>query len=99
MPPHSDESFRLNALRTSIFHTSRTKGAFLFDVYPCKEKSTDQQSMLLLKEQHPNVQACVPLSDGSRRYLEIYIMPQNDSKNIDQKGFSFPNVNLVVYLF
>lgn len=97
LPPHSDESSRLNTLQTSIFRTSRTKGAFLFDISPCKEKYTDQQSMLLLKEQHPNVHACVPLSDGPRRYLEVYITPQNDSNDIAQKGLTFPEVNLVVY--
>ncbi|CAO3680742.1 unnamed protein product [Rhizopus stolonifer] len=96
IPPHSDESSRLNTLQTSIFRTSRTKGAFLFDISPCKEKYTDQQSMMLLKEQHPNVHACVPLSDEPRQYLEVYIMPQNDSNNIVHRGLTFPDVNLVV---
>ncbi|CAO3688457.1 unnamed protein product [Rhizopus stolonifer] len=34
MPPHSDESSRLNTLQTSILRISRTKGAFLFDISP-----------------------------------------------------------------
>ena len=97
MPPHNDESSRFNTLQTSIFRTSRTKGAFLFNISPCKGKYNDQQNMVLLKEQHPNVHACVPLSDGPRRYLEVYIMPQKDYNNIAQTGPTFPDVNLVVY--
>ncbi|KAG0929864.1 hypothetical protein G6F30_011855 [Rhizopus arrhizus] len=97
LPPHSDDSSTLNTLQTSIFRTSRTKGAYLFDISACKEKYTDQQSMLLLKEQHPNVHACVPLNDGPRRYLEVYITQPNDHNDIVNNGLVFPKVNLRIY--
>ncbi|KAG1124554.1 hypothetical protein G6F37_013162 [Rhizopus arrhizus] len=82
IPPHSDDSSTLSTLQTRIFRASRTKGAYLLDISACKGKYTDQQSMILLKEQHPNVYACVPLSDGPRRYLEVYIEKENDNNDI-----------------
>jgi hypothetical protein len=36
-------------------------------------ENTVQQCMVLARKQHPNAHACIPLSDGSKRYLEIYI--------------------------
>ncbi|KAG1050145.1 hypothetical protein G6F43_007564 [Rhizopus delemar] len=95
--PHSDDSSTLNTLQISIFRTSRTKGAYLFDISACKEKYTDQQSMLLLKEQHPNVHACVPLNEGPRRYLEVYITQPNDHNDIVNIDLVFPKVNLRIY--
>ncbi|KAG1135539.1 hypothetical protein G6F37_012744 [Rhizopus arrhizus] len=53
--------------------------------------------MILLKEQHPNVYACVPLSDGPRRYLEVYIEKENDNNDIMNSGLIFPDANLKVY--
>ncbi|EIE90399.1 hypothetical protein RO3G_15110 [Rhizopus delemar RA 99-880] len=97
LPPHSDNSSTLNALQTSIFRTSRTKGAYLFDISTCKEKHIDQQSMLLLKEQHPNVYACVPLNDGPRRCFEVYITQPNAHNDIMNNGLVFPKVNLRIY--
>ncbi|KAG1175709.1 hypothetical protein G6F36_011054 [Rhizopus arrhizus] len=97
VPPHVDDSSKLNTLQTSIFRTSRTKGAFLFDISSCKEKYTDQQCMIILKEQHPSVHACVPLNDGPRRYLEVYIIPQNDNNDILNQGLTFKEANLRIY--
>ena len=97
IPPHSDESSTLSTLQTRIFRASRTKGAYLLDISACKGKYTDQQSMILLKEQHPNVYACVPLSDGPRRYLEVYIEKENDNNDIMNSGLIFPEANLKVY--
>lgn len=97
VPPHFDDSSKLNILQTSFFRTSRTKGAFLFDISSCKEKYTDQQCMIILKEQHPSVHACVPLNDGPRRYLEVYITPQNDNNDILNQGLIFKEANLRIY--
>lgn len=51
----------------------------------------------MLKEQHPNVPACVPLNDGPRRYLEMYITQQNDHNNIVNNRLVFPKVNLQIH--
>ncbi|CAO3663606.1 unnamed protein product [Rhizopus stolonifer] len=96
-PPNLMSRLDLTLSKPVFFAPREQMDAFLFNISPCKEKYTDQQSMLLLKEQHPNVHACVPLSDGPRQYLEVYIMPQKDSNDIAQKGLTFPDVNLVVY--
>jgi hypothetical protein len=58
--PHSDDLSQTKTLQTKIFKTSRTKNAPLIDISACKDKYTDLQSMMLLKNQHPNVHACVP---------------------------------------
>ena len=53
--------------------------------------------MLLLKEQYPNVYACVPLNDSPRRYLEVYITQQNDHNDTVNNGLVFSKVNLRIY--
>jgi hypothetical protein len=53
--------------------------------------------MMLLKNQHPNVHACVPLNDGSRRYLEVYISKNQDKQELLKKGLYFKDSNLTVY--
>ncbi|KAI8067709.1 uncharacterized protein B0P05DRAFT_203593 [Gilbertella persicaria] len=42
--------------------------------------------MVELKNQHPNVHACMALSDGATRYLEVYVTRDNDINNISRKG-------------
>ncbi|KAG1046895.1 hypothetical protein G6F43_010639 [Rhizopus delemar] len=53
--------------------------------------------MIILKEQHPSVHACVPLNDGPRRYLEVYIIPQNDNNDILNQGLTFKEANLRIH--
>ena len=52
--------------------------------------------MIILKEQHPTIHACVPLNDGPRRYLEVYITPQNDNNDIINQDI-FNEANLRAY--
>jgi hypothetical protein len=73
-------------LRTRLYRAARTNGAYLFDITDCKGKYTDQQCMMVLKDQHPNVHACLLLSDGPSRYLEVYIKPESDTNNIKSSG-------------
>jgi hypothetical protein len=95
--PHIDEPSQNKTLNSRIYKTSRSKGAYLFDISVCRDHYSDLQSMMLLKEQHPNVYACVPLNDGPRRYLEVYITKKDDSSNIFENGLYFKESNLVVY--
>jgi hypothetical protein len=53
--------------------------------------------MMLLKNQHPNVHACVPLNDGSKRYLEVYLSKNQDKQELLEKGLYFKDSNLTVY--
>ncbi|KAG1052617.1 hypothetical protein G6F43_005262 [Rhizopus delemar] len=53
--------------------------------------------MIILKEQHPNVHACVPLNDGPRHYLEVYITPQNNNNDVFNQGLIFKEANLGAY--
>jgi hypothetical protein len=95
--PHIDEPSQKKTLNSRIYKTSRSKGAYLFDISVCRDHYSDLQSMMLLKEQYPNVYACVPLNDGPRRYLEVYITKKDDSSNILENGLYFKESNLVVY--
>jgi hypothetical protein len=95
--PHHDDDSTLRSLQTRIFRTSRTPGAHLFDISAFKGKYTDQQCMIALKQQHPNVHACVPLSDGPCRYLEVYITKQNDQNDIANTGIVFRDFKLQVF--
>lgn len=53
--------------------------------------------MIILKEQHPNVHACVPLNDGPCHYLEVYITPQNNNNDVFNQGLIFKEANLGAY--
>jgi hypothetical protein len=48
--PHSDEQSKLRTLQSRIFRTSRTKGVHLFDISACKDKYSDLQSLMILKQ-------------------------------------------------
>lgn len=96
IPPDVEDEQTLNTLNTRVYKPSRTKGAYLFDITPCKKQYTDLQSMLLLKDQHPNVHACVPLSDGDQRYLEVYVTKENDTNDILYQGIIFKELKLQV---
>jgi hypothetical protein len=89
----SNEQYN-RSLQTRLYRTARNNGAYLFDITECKGKYTDQQCMIALKEQHPNVHACLPLSDGPNRYLEVYIKPENDTNNIKDSGCIFEDIQL-----
>lgn len=69
----------------------------MFDISAVKEKYTDHQSMVLLEEQDPNVYACVPLTHGPRRYLEVYITHKKDCDDIVNNGLVFPGAKLKVF--
>jgi hypothetical protein len=83
-------------LRTRLYRAARTNEVYLFDITECKGKYTDQQCMMVLKDQHPNVHACLPLSDGPSRYLEVYIKPESDTNNIKSSGCIFEDIQLQV---
>jgi hypothetical protein len=95
--PHSDEQSKLRTLQSRIFRTSRTKGAYLFDISACEDKYTDLQSMMLLKQQHLQVHACVSLNDGPCRYLEVYMTKKNGINDIANTGIDFSDSKLKVF--
>jgi hypothetical protein len=94
--PHSDEPSKSSTLLSRIFRTSRTKGAYLFDISACRDKYIDLQSMMFLKQQHPQVHAFVTLNDGPRRYLEFYVTKKNEINDIANTGIDFPESKLKV---
>ncbi|KAI9478817.1 MAG: hypothetical protein EXX96DRAFT_638185, partial [Benjaminiella poitrasii] len=97
VPPHTDETSALSTLHTDIFRSACTPGALLFNTSKCRKQYTDQQCMILLKQQHPNVHTCVSLSDGARRYLEVYITRENDKNDMANIGLKFPDSKLQVF--
>ncbi|KAI9334632.1 hypothetical protein BD770DRAFT_451506 [Pilaira anomala] len=82
--------------QTRIYRSSRSAGVFLFDITSCKPHYYDQQCVVELKKQHPNVHACMALSEGPTRYLEVYVTPANDSNDIQRNGLNFPDAHLQV---
>jgi hypothetical protein len=57
IPPHRGSSSALSALQAKIFKSSRIKDAYLLEISACRDKYTDQQGMIVLKEHNPNVYA------------------------------------------
>ncbi|GAA5798805.1 hypothetical protein HPULCUR_004211 [Helicostylum pulchrum] len=49
-----------------------------------------------LKKQHLKVHACMPLSEGPKRYLEAYVTEANDNNNIQINGITFADANLQI---
>lgn len=94
--PTPDETRYSRIIQTRIYRSARTAGAYLFNITACKNRYNDQQCMIELKNQHPNVHACVPLNDNNTRYLEVYITPDNDLNDIRQEGNVFSDANLKV---
>lgn len=84
-------------LKTRIYRSSRSKGAFLIDVSHCKHLYDDEQCMIELKKQHPKVHACVALNEENVRYLEAYVTSVNDVNDIMNNGVIFPDAKLKVY--
>lgn len=82
-------------MQTRIYKASKTKGALLFDISAVKEIYTDHQSMVL-KKPHPNVYTSVPLTDETRRYLEVYITRQ-DCNDIVNNGLAFPDAKMKIF--
>ncbi|CEP07505.1 hypothetical protein [Parasitella parasitica] len=50
--------------------------------------------MVELKKQHPELHACVALSDGAIRYLEVYVTGANDVNDIARTGVIFSEAKL-----
>ena len=83
-------------IESRIYRSSRTKGALIFDTTECLTKYTEQDSMVVIKTQHPNCHSCTSLKDGSRSYMEVYIDHDDDTNNIVNSGLNFPKCNLNV---
>ncbi|KAG2203628.1 hypothetical protein INT47_011722 [Mucor saturninus] len=92
--PTPDETRYSRIHQTRIYRSSQAPGAYLFYITACKSRYNDQQCMIELKNQHPKVHACVPLSDGNTRYLEVYVTPDNDLNNIRKEGIVFIEASL-----
>ncbi|KAI9358470.1 hypothetical protein BD770DRAFT_296186, partial [Pilaira anomala] len=96
IPTEQDDTNITRVLQTRIYRSSRSPGAFLFDITKCKPAYTDQQCMIELKKQHPKVHACLPLNEGSIRYLEVYVTSTNDTNDIQRNGLIFPDAHIQV---
>ena len=98
--PHPQEDQDITrVLQTRIYRSSRTDGAYLFDITECRKTYTDQQCMIELKKQHPKVHACIALSEGPVRYLETYVTKENDVNDIKLTGLTFKEIQLQVLPF
>ncbi|KAG0742480.1 hypothetical protein G6F57_010769 [Rhizopus arrhizus] len=95
--PHPEENQDIHrVLQTRIYRSSRSEGAYLFDITECKTQYTDRQCMVELKKQRPKVHACMALSDGATRYLEAYVTSANDINDIFRTGINFSETKLQV---
>ncbi|KAL0581588.1 hypothetical protein ABG067_008432, partial [Albugo candida] len=86
---HPDENDPLVTFQSRIFRSSRTKGAYLFDISRCYPHFTEKQVMQICKMQHPNSHSCIALKDGNTKYLEVYVDKEDDSNGIAGSGLTF----------
>ncbi|KAI9483763.1 MAG: hypothetical protein EXX96DRAFT_537072 [Benjaminiella poitrasii] len=88
----------LNPKHPSISHKKHQSfpNALLFGISPVRKEYNDQAAMIVLAAQHPNIYACVPLSDGTKRYLEVYIETSADKDHILEHGLTFPQSKLTI---
>ncbi|KAI8047450.1 hypothetical protein BDF21DRAFT_352281, partial [Thamnidium elegans] len=93
--PNVEDDSILRNLQSQILRSSKTAGAYLLDISHVKSKYTDEQSMLLVRQQHPNTHACLALTDDGRRYLEICIDDDQDDNDPANNGLTFPECNLL----
>mgnify|MGYP004479384545 CR=1 FL=1 len=82
LTPHSDDSSNLNALQTSIFRTSRTKAAYLFDISACKEKYTDHYTITSASEIMATFCLANSLMDLKKRLGNLLLGLTSDDKPI-----------------
>ena len=83
-------------IESRIFRSSRTEGALIFDVTEGLTKYTEQELLVLLKEQHPNCHSCTCLKDGHRQYLEVSIENDDDTNAIVTSGLICPKANIKI---
>ena len=95
--PNIEDDNPMRTLQSTIFRSARTKGAFLLDISAVRATHVDQQCMILLQQQHPNVHACLALSDDTRRYLEIYVDKDQDTNDILHNGLIFQDLKLQIF--
>lgn len=95
--PDIEDDNNIRTLQSRIFRSARTKGAFLLDISAVRSTHVEQQCMILLQQQHPNVHACLTLSDDTRRYLEIYIDKDQDTNDILNNGIIFKDLKLQIF--
>lgn len=89
---HTDEPTSLITVKTRIYRNSRTEGAFLFNVSGCYPVYTEDQIRRIVKEQHPNCYSVIPMKDGERQYLEVYMDHEDDSNDIMENGLVFNKI-------
>ncbi|KAI9486647.1 MAG: hypothetical protein EXX96DRAFT_460685, partial [Benjaminiella poitrasii] len=89
----------LRILRTRIYRSSRFPDAYSFDLSTYNQHYTDQQCMMDLKNQHPNVHACLNLNEGPARYLEVYVQKSKDANDILKNITVLADADIIVLLF
>lgn len=89
---HPDEPTSLTTVKTRIYRNSRTEGAFLFNVSGCYPVYTEDQIKTIVKEQHPNCYSVIPMKDGEKQYLEVYMDREDDSNDIVENGLVFNKI-------
>ncbi|OBZ84159.1 hypothetical protein A0J61_07791, partial [Choanephora cucurbitarum] len=80
--PNQDATDRLQTFQSRIYREAKSSGALLLDLSEVRDTCTDFQSLQIVMEQHPKIFGCQFLSDNQRRYLELYVRPQDDVNDI-----------------
>ncbi|KAI8087780.1 uncharacterized protein B0P05DRAFT_465462, partial [Gilbertella persicaria] len=79
--PHVEAEDQLSTLQSCIYRSAKSPGALLLDLTKIRSEHTDFQSLQIVLEQHPEIDGCQFLSDGPRRYSELYIRPKDNTIN------------------
>ena len=95
--PDQDATDHLQTSQSRIYREAKSSGALLLDLSEVRDTCTDFQSLQIVMEQHPKIFGCQFLSDNQRRYLELYVRPQDDVNDIKNTGVVFDKKNLRVF--
>ncbi|KAI8338294.1 hypothetical protein BD560DRAFT_412972, partial [Blakeslea trispora] len=95
--PDQDAPDRLHTFQSRIYREAKSPGALLLDLSEIKDAYTDFQSLEIVIQQHPKIFGCQFLSEGKRRYLELYVRPKDDVNDIKQNEVVFTKKNLKVF--
>ncbi|KAI8364550.1 hypothetical protein BD560DRAFT_310802, partial [Blakeslea trispora] len=87
--PDLDDSEQISTVKSRIYRAAKSSNALLLDLTEIRSEYTDFQSLQTVLQQHPKIYGCQFLSDGPKRYLELYIREVDDKNDIINTGVIF----------
>jgi hypothetical protein len=76
---HPDADSTIKTVNTRIYCSSRTEGAYFFDISYCFPHFTEKQVIIMSKEQHPNAHSCISSKMATRNTLNSILTKKTPS--------------------